>query len=60
MAKKISTHGGKRKGAGQPKKTPTELKTFRIDKEALETVVEKHGKALNGLVNNFIVKLSKH
>jgi hypothetical protein len=60
MTKKTSTHGGKRKGAGRPEGTPTSLKTFRLDKDALAIVVEKHGKALNGLVNNFIVKLSKH
>lgn len=52
--------GGKRQGAGRPKKEPTKTRTFRINAEALDKADEIHGPDLNQTVNEiFINELSK-
>lgn len=36
-----TAHGGKRAGAGAPKKPPTKLKTFRIPVKKFDEIVQR-------------------
>jgi hypothetical protein len=54
------TAGGKRPGAGRPKKEkPLVTKCFRVDDEAYNKAKEVHGKTFNQKVNAYIKRLSK-
>lgn len=54
------TAGGKREGAGRPKKeNPLVTKCFRVDEDAYNKAQEIHGKKLNQKVNGYLKRLSK-
>lgn len=54
------TAGGKRPGAGRPKKEkPLVTKCFRVDEEVYNKAQEVHGKLLNKKVNDYLKRLSK-
>ncbi len=52
--------GGKREGAGRPKKEkPLVTKCFRVDEDVYNKAQEVHGKLLNKKVNDYLKRLSK-
>ena len=54
------TAGGKRPGAGRPKKKkPLVTKCFRVDEDVYNKAQEVHGKLLNKKVNDYLKRLSK-
>jgi hypothetical protein len=52
-----STHGGKRPGAGKPRKEETGILNFRLPKSKIKQLKETHGKKLNTLFKEWVDKL---
>lgn len=54
------TAGGKREGAGAPKKeNPMVTKCFRVDESIYNKAQKVHGKMLNKKINAYLKRLSK-
>lgn len=51
--------GGKREGAGRPKKAPTTTVSFRINTDNLSKAKSVYGRDLNRIMNEFIRRLAK-
>jgi hypothetical protein len=52
-----SGRGGKRAGAGQPKKEETAVINFRIKKSEIKHLKEKYGKTLNQMFKEWVKAL---
>lgn len=52
-----SGRGGKRAGAGQPKKEATAVINFRIKKSEIKYLKDKYGKTLNHMFKEWIKAL---
>lgn len=60
MARKMSGHGGKRKGAGRPKSAPTVVHRLSVDKQLMGKLKESYTtREINAKLSALLVELAK-